>query len=44
MLSINGEEVKIGPSNYYELQNFAVTNLGVAAQSPADRFTIDIQY
>lgn len=44
MLSINGEEVKIGPSNYYELQNFAVTHLGVAAQSAADRFTIDIQY
>ena len=44
MLSINGEEVKIGPSNYYELQNFAVTNLGVAAQGPEDRFTIDIQY
>ena len=44
MLSINGEEVKIGPSNYYELQNFAVTNLGVAAQGPEDRFTIDVQY
>lgn len=44
MLSINGEEVRIGPSNYYELQNFAVTELGVAAQSAADRFTIDIQY
>lgn len=44
MLSINGEEVKIGPSNYYELQNFAVTSLGVAAQYDADRFTIDIQY
>lgn len=44
MLSINGEEVKIGPSNYYELQNFTVTNLGVAAQNDADRFTIDFQY
>lgn len=44
MLSINGEEVKIGPSNYYELQNFSVTKLGVAAQSAADRFTIDVQY
>lgn len=44
MLAINGEEIKIGPSNYYELQNFAITNLGVAAQSAADRFTIDIQY
>ena len=44
MLSINGEEVKIGPSNYYELQNFSVTHLGIAAQSAADRFTVDIQY
>ena len=44
MLSINGEEVKIGPSNYYELRDFAVTSLGVAAQYDADRFTIDIQY
>lgn len=44
ILSINGEEVKIGPSNYYELRDFAVTSLGVAAQYDADRFTIDIQY
>lgn len=44
MLSINGEEVRIGPSNYYELQNFSVTHLGIAAQNAADRFTVDIQY
>lgn len=44
MLAINGEEIKVGPSNYYELQDFAITSLGVAAQNEADRFTIDIQY
>ena len=44
MLGINGEEIKIGPSGYYELHDFEITNLNVAAKEPFDRYTIDLQY
>lgn len=44
MFAVNGEEIRIGPSGYYELRDFTVNTLGVVAQSPDDKFTIDIQY
>lgn len=44
MFTINGEEIRIGPSGYYELRDFETTFLGVVAQDPNDKFTIDIQY
>lgn len=44
MFTVDGEELKIGPSEYYELRDYPATWLGVVAQSPEDKFTIDIQY
>jgi hypothetical protein len=44
MFTINGEEIKIGPSGYYELQDFDIDFLGVAALDNRDQFTIDVQY
>ena len=44
MLAINGEEIKIGPSGYYELDAIKITSLGVAALSYKDMFSIDYQY
>lgn len=44
MFDVEGEEIKIGPSGYYELHDFTVNELGVAAFGPQDRFTIDVQY
>lgn len=44
MFTINGEEIRIGPSGYYELQDFNIKYLGVAALDNRDQFTIDVQY
>jgi hypothetical protein len=44
LLAINGEEIKIGQSNFYELDDFTITSLGVVAKDSYDRFTIDYQY
>lgn len=44
LLAINGEEIKIGQTNFYELDDFTITSLGVVAKDSYDRFTIDYQY
>ena len=44
MFHIEGEEIKIGPSGYYELHDFTVNELGIVAFGPEDKFTIDVQY
>ena len=46
IITINGEEVKIGQTNFYELKDFNITYLGIVAEknSPTDRFTIDYEY
>lgn len=44
MMIINGEEIKIGPSGYYELDAISITSLGVVALSNKDMFSIDFQY
>jgi len=43
-MSINGEEIRVGQSGFYELSDFNITSLGVAALSDVDRFTVDYQY
>lgn len=42
LMSINGEEIRVGSSGYYELRDFEVTSFGVAENSVT--FTIDYQY
>lgn len=46
IMAINGEEIRVGQSGYYELNDFEITNLGVVANNvdDTDRFTIDYQY
>lgn len=44
LLAINGEEIKVGPTNFYELDDFTINFLGVVARDGSDRFTIDYQY
>lgn len=43
-LILNGEEVRIGPSGYFELKNFDLTSIGVLANGQEDKFTIDYLY
>lgn len=43
-MSINGEEVRIGPSGYFELKNFDITSFGVCAIGENDKFTVDYLY
>jgi hypothetical protein len=43
-LIINGEEIKIGPSGCFELDNYDIRFFGVCAQSPEDKFIVDYQY
>ena len=45
ILAINGEEIKIGQSNFYEIKDYNITSLGVVVEDPnVDRFTIDYEY
>lgn len=51
MLAINGEEIMIGRSGFYEIDDYEITSLGVAAKQPTeqnpninDKFIIDYQY
>ena len=46
IMAINGEEIRVGQSGYYELNDFEITNLGIAADNDddTDRFTVDYQY
>jgi len=46
MMSVNGEEIKIGPSGFYELSEVPVTSLGIIApdNSYQDSFTIDYEF
>ena len=45
MFTINGEEIKIGQSGYYELKDFTIDSLGVIVTDyDVDRFTIDYEY
>lgn len=44
ILAINGEEIRIGQSGYYELNDFEITNFGIVVKSPKDKFSLDYQY
>lgn len=44
IMAINGEEIRVGQSGYYELNNFEITSFGIAAEDDKDKFIIDYQY
>lgn len=44
IMSINGEEIRVGQSGYYELNNFEIKSFGIAAETDNDKFIIDYQY
>ena len=45
IITINGEEIKIGQSGFYELDDFTISSLGmVVYDRDVDRFTIDYEY
>lgn len=45
LLDINGEEIRIGQSGFYELDDFTINELGViVTDRNKDRFTIDYEY
>lgn len=46
MLTINGEEIEIGPSNHYELSDYDINFLGLVIKNKGENnnFTIDYTY
>lgn len=44
IIAINGEEIRVGPSGYYELNDYDITSLGIVCLTQNDKFTIDYQY
>lgn len=42
-MAINGAEIKIGPSGYYELKNYDITSLSIASLNNSDKYTVDLQ-
>ena len=44
IMAINGEEIRIGQSGYYELNDFNITNFGIVVRDAKDRFSLDYQY
>ena len=47
LFAINGEEIRIGQSGFYELNDFTISQLGVVVDPDnpiKDRFTIDYEY
>lgn len=43
MMCVNGAEIKIGPSGYYELRDYDITSLSIATYNNTDKYTVDIQ-
>lgn len=51
LMAINGEEIRVGPAGYYELNDFDINSLAIAAKTSnenneeiEDNFTLDYQY
>lgn len=44
VMIINGEEIKVGPSGYYEQDVLPVTSLGIVAKGYEDNWTLDYTY
>ena len=43
-MAINGEEIRIGQSGYYELNDFDITHFSMLITGNEDKFSIDYQY
>ena len=44
IMAINGEEIRVGQSGYYELNNFNITNFSMLIRDKNDKFSLDYQY
>lgn len=44
IMAINGEEIRIGQSGYYELNDFNITHFSMLITGNEDKFSIDYQY
>lgn len=46
LMSINGEEIRIGPSGFYELSELAISSLGIVAfdNNYENSFTVDYEF
>lgn len=44
MIYIDGQELHIGPSGYYELKDFDINSLYIANTVENDKYVVDIQY
>lgn len=44
LISINGQELQLGPSGYYELKDFDINSLYIVNSAVGDKYTVDIQY
>ena len=44
IMAINGEEIRVGQSGYYELNDFDITNFGMVIRDSTDKFSLDYQY
>lgn len=44
LMAVNGEEIRVGASGYYELGVIPVSSLGIVAQGYQDNWTLDYEY
>ena len=44
LMAVNGEEIRVGASGYYELAVLPVTSLAIVAQGYQDNWTLDYEY
>lgn len=44
LMAVNGEEIRVGASGYYELGVLPVSSLGIVAQGYQDNWTLDYEY
>ena len=44
MMAINGEQIQIGSSGYYELNDFDIETFSVVAKDYRDNFVVDYQF
>lgn len=44
LMAVNGEEIRVGTSGYYELAVLPVTSLAIVAQGYQDNWTLDYEY
>lgn len=44
LMAVNGEEIRVGASGYYEVDTLPIKTLGIKAENYEDNFTIDYTY